>query len=294
MKIINHEANGLQVSQRIEDGYMNLTQMAKNNGKKINDYLRLDTTKAFLDKLSTVTGIPVTGKKGLIQIRQGGNDKNAQGTWGHPKVAIHCAIWCDAEFAVFVINLVFEWMTTGNNPISQQSTRNPVDLLTELEQLENLVIGIRSQARTFHTGSHQPADDQLVKSLHSISHNQLSIINSAIERLQRLKQVAEINSELEINADINQDDTLNLETGIHGSKIEPNQQPSANPTMKNITAANFIDSISVLTKEATVRFTVDLPESMHRDLSILAAKTCQSKADIIRIVLDEALRDVEE
>lgn len=292
MKMIIHDVNGVQLSQRHDDGYLNLTQMAKANNKLIADYLRLDTTKAFIDKLSTVMGIPISGKNGLIQIRKGGNNKNAQGTWGHPKVAIHCAMWCDTEFAVFVINLVFEWMTTGNNPISQQSTGKPVDLLTELEQLENLVISIRSQARTFHTGSHQPADDFLVKSLHTISHNQLNIINSAIQRLEKLKRVAEMNSELEINADIYQDELLNLETGIPASKPEP-KQPPANPTMKDITAANFIDSIPVVTKEATVRFTVDLPESMHRNLSILAAKKGQSKADIIRMVLDEALAGIE-
>jgi hypothetical protein len=70
MKIIVHEANGLQVGQRREDGYINLTKMAQANGKKLNDYLRLETTKAFLDELSTVTGIPVTAKNGLIQVRQ--------------------------------------------------------------------------------------------------------------------------------------------------------------------------------------------------------------------------------
>lgn len=277
MKIINHQVNDLQISQRHDDGYLNLTQMAKANNKLIADYLRLDTTKAFLDKLSTVMGIPISGKNGLIQIRKGGNDKNAQGTWGHPKVAIHCAMWCDAEFAVFVTNLVFEWMSSENNPISQQSMGNPIDLLTELEQLENLIISIRSQTRIFHTGSHQPADNHLVKSLHTISHNQLNIINSAISRLQKLKLLAEMNSELESDAD-----------------IEPSQQTSVNSTMNNITAANFIDSIPVVTKEATVRFTIDLPESMHRDLSILAAKRGVSKADLVRMLLDDALEDVQE
>lgn len=118
MKIINHKANGLQISQRHEDGYVNLTQMAKNNGKLIADYLRLDTTKTFVDELSTVTGIPISGKNGLIQVRKGGNKKNAQGTWGHPKVAINCATWCNAKFAVFVTNLVFEWMNASQKSIS--------------------------------------------------------------------------------------------------------------------------------------------------------------------------------
>ena len=258
--------------------FLNLTQMAKANNKLIADYLRLETAKAFLDKLSIDMGIPISK---LVQIRKG-KPAHLQGTWGHPKVAIHCAMWCDAEFAVFVTNLVFEWMTTGNNPISQQSMGNPIDLLTELEQLENLIISIRSQTRIFHTGSHQPADEHLVKSLHSISHNQLNVINSAIQRLQRLKQVAEMNSELESDADIE----------LPISKPEPNNQSSANLTMKNITAANFIDSIPVITKEATVRFTVDLPESMHRDLSILAAKQGVSKADIVRFLLEDALKEV--
>lgn len=190
-------------------------------------------------------------------------------------------MWCDTKFAVFVINLVFDWMITGQNPIAP-TPNAPTDLLAEINRLEKLIVSIRSQARTFHTGSHQPADDQLVKSLHTISHNQLNIINSAIQRLEKLKRVAEMNSELEINADI---------------EIPPApkpQQQAPKPVMKDITAANFIDNIPVVTKEATVRFTVDLPESMHRNLSILAAKKGQSKADIIRMVLDEALVDVEE
>jgi hypothetical protein len=279
MKIINHEVNGLQIGQRREDGYINLTKMAKANGKKINDYLRLETTKAFIDELFLVAGIPVSK---IIQVKKGRGNRVEQGTWGHPQVAIHCGQWCSAKFAVLVSNWVVNWMTTGNNSISSQSTRNPVDLLTELEQLENLVISIRSQTRIFHTGSHQPADDHLVKSLHTISHNQLSIINSAIQRLQKLKQVAEMNSELETLADIE----------IPVSKPEPTEQPSAKPTMNNITAANLIDSIPVVTKEATVRFTVDLPESMYRDLSILAAKRGVSKADLVRMLLNDALENI--
>ncbi|MBH8565902.1 GIY-YIG nuclease family protein [Nostoc sp. CENA67] len=43
-----------------------------------------------------------------------------------------------------------------------------------------------------------------------------------------------------------------------------------------------------------IRLTVDLPESMHRKLSVLAAKTGRKKAEIIRLLLDEAFQDVEE
>ena len=47
-------------------------------------------------------------------------------------------------------------------------------------------------------------------------------------------------------------------------------------------------------KETTVRLTVDLAESMHRKLSILAARTGKKKAEIVRALLDAALQDVDE
>ncbi|MEA5512420.1 hypothetical protein VB715_21880 [Crocosphaera sp. UHCC 0190] len=45
-------------------------------------------------------------------------------------------------------------------------------------------------------------------------------------------------------------------------------------------------------REATKRFTVDLPDSMHRKLSILAAKTGRTKADIVRTLLEDVLQEV--
>jgi predicted DNA-binding protein len=50
----------------------------------------------------------------------------------------------------------------------------------------------------------------------------------------------------------------------------------------------------VESKEATKRFTVDLPESMHRKLSILSAKTGRSKADIVRTLLEDILQSLDE
>lgn len=46
------------------------------------------------------------------------------------------------------------------------------------------------------------------------------------------------------------------------------------------------------TKEATIRFTVDMSESMHRKLSIFAARTGKKKAEIVRFLIEEALSEV--
>jgi len=46
-------------------------------------------------------------------------------------------------------------------------------------------------------------------------------------------------------------------------------------------------------KEATVRFTVDMSESLHRKLSMLVAKTGRKKVDIVRMLLEGGLKEVE-
>ena len=243
MKIINHEENGLQVSQRIEDGYMNLTQMAKNNGKLIADYLRLDTTKAFVEELSTSMGIPIDLL--IVKIVKGQN--HSRGTWAHPKVAINCATWCNTKFAVFVTNLVFDWMTTGKNPIQPQptSTEIPADLSTVIEELKNLIVSIRSHGRIIHLGSHQPVNKTLFKSLHTLSHNQLSVINATIEQLELLKKIAEMNADYGSAAP---EQTINY---LFGSPTpSQDKKPEATETKTVETKAEITESTKTATDES--------------------------------------------
>jgi hypothetical protein len=67
-----------------------------------------------------------------------------------------------------------------------------------------------------------------------------------------------------------------------------------NPAEKQIKELSLMEKLQVEAKEGTKRFTIDLRESVHRKLSILSARTGRSKADIIRMVLDDVLKDVEE
>ncbi|HSF73585.1 MAG TPA: hypothetical protein VLA84_07275 [Microcoleus sp.] len=55
-----------------------------------------------------------------------------------------------------------------------------------------------------------------------------------------------------------------------------------------------MDQFQTPPKEATVRLTVDLPTSMHRKLSILAARTGKKKAEIVRVLLLDVLEDLKE
>ena len=96
------------------DRYVSLTDMAQATGKRVNNWLRLDSTKSYLETLSRSTHLSATG---LVQVIQGG-DPQSQGTWGHPKVSIRFAQWCNDEFAVWVDNQIDELMTTGSVSIT--------------------------------------------------------------------------------------------------------------------------------------------------------------------------------
>lgn len=66
------------------------------------------------------------------------------------------------------------------------------------------------------------------------------------------------------------------------------------PASKSNKESRLMQKLQLEAKEPTKRFTIDLRESVHRKLSILAAKTGRSKADIVRMLLDDALEDINE
>lgn len=82
------------------------------------------------------------------------------------------------------------------------------------------------------------------------------------------------------------------ETKDEPAIVDPPAEPlsSASTPKKSRIMDKLMDSPK---KEPTVRFTVDMAESMHRKLSILAAKTGKKKAEIVRMLLDDALEDIE-
>lgn len=112
---IDRQIDNNIIQQRLLDGYVNGTAICQATGKRINNYLRSETTKEYLEALSRKTLISVSA---LIQVVKGGFPE-LQGTWVHPKVAIHLSMWADADIAVQVTEWVFEWMQ-GN--IKAQST----------------------------------------------------------------------------------------------------------------------------------------------------------------------------
>ena len=104
------------------DRYVSLTDMAQASGKLFADWSRQAKTKSYLETLSVVMGIPITG---LVQVIQGGKAQN-QGTWGHPKVALRFAQWCSDDFAVQVDFWIDELLTTGKVELANSQPKTAI------------------------------------------------------------------------------------------------------------------------------------------------------------------------
>lgn len=78
------------------------------------------------------------------------------------------------------------------------------------------------------------------------------------------------------------------------TKSTPTTPMPQKPAPKSNKESSLMQKLQLEAKEPTKRFTVDLRESVHRKLSILAAKTGRTKADIVRMLLDDALEDIDE
>lgn len=87
---------------------------------------------------------------------------------------------------------------------------------------------------------------------------------------------------------------------------EPVSVPASAPTTAEPTPASpkprkptasrentLIKKLQAFQKEPTIRFTVDLPESLHGKLSAAATKAGCKKVDIVRMLLENGLKDIE-
>ncbi len=104
MNIVQKE--NMSLMQR-EDGYVNATALCKSAGKLVGNYLRNEQTKSFLDELSWSMQIRIDH---LVKPVLTNVPNTEKGTYVHPKVAIHLAQWLSPKFAVFVTEVIFDFM----------------------------------------------------------------------------------------------------------------------------------------------------------------------------------------
>jgi hypothetical protein len=93
-----------RVECRVEDGYINVTNLCKAGDKLFKNWKKNNKTKAFLTVLSSSVLIRTDL---LIKTITNGLNEN-RSTWVHPQVAINIAQWISPEFDIQVSNWVYE------------------------------------------------------------------------------------------------------------------------------------------------------------------------------------------
>lgn len=84
------------------NAWFNATEVAKNFGKKTNDWLRLESTKEYIACLEELAmrENPASVENQLVRTEKGGSNGGG-GSWFHPKLAVSFARWLDVRFAVW-------------------------------------------------------------------------------------------------------------------------------------------------------------------------------------------------
>ncbi|MFC2292525.1 MAG: KilA-N domain-containing protein, partial [Kingella oralis] len=158
-----------------QDGFLNATQIAAHFGKLPKDYLKTEQTQQYIaalaESLSERTKI-LTDKNQLVIIKKGGAE---QGTWLHPKLAIHFARWLDPRFAVWCDEQI-EQILSGS--LKSQTT---TDQRTPLRQAVSALVGERGiDYSTAYKMVHQRFG------VGSIEEIPLDLLPAAVEYVHRL------------------------------------------------------------------------------------------------------------
>lgn len=98
MSLISLAYEGHPITIR-DDGWFNATEAAKRFGQDVYEWLRLPSTRRYLEALGKAIGTkPGKSRFALVKAQRGGK---TSGTWLHPKLAVAFARWLDDEFAVW-------------------------------------------------------------------------------------------------------------------------------------------------------------------------------------------------
>jgi hypothetical protein len=145
--------NGITVLAR-EDGFINATAMCKAGGKLFGNWHKSEPTKelikALQNKINTDIHFEYRGKSELIEIKKGGNDKNTQGSWIHPDLAVHLAMWISPTFGIQVSGWVRELALTGSVIVGNEKTHiQLISLQNELISQRNTIKSLENKHNKF-------------------------------------------------------------------------------------------------------------------------------------------------
>lgn len=121
-----------------DDGWFNMTKVANQFGKRLQDFLDNKETKKYMVALARAIH---ANERDLIQARRG----RQGGTWAHPKLAIRFARWLSEDFEVWC-DLQIEQILKGGSAVdlSIERTLWRQRLELEVDEAKNFAVASMS------------------------------------------------------------------------------------------------------------------------------------------------------
>lgn len=117
------KVNGIEIRQRMSDGYMDAVAICDACDKDFAEYIQVRFTQRLLRELSRSTGISETE---LIQKAEGVDE-----IWVHPQIAINLSQWASPKLAAKVPKWIIEWYI-------KQEKDTPKEVTTKTESTSGI------------------------------------------------------------------------------------------------------------------------------------------------------------
>ena len=108
---ILHTVNHHVVSQKNENGYINLSQLAEAIERDIDVWLNLQETKHQVENFKTYQS---------EQILPFITEVSDRSIWAHPEIAVQFALWREPALALVVSQWVRQWIDTTRQPLVER------------------------------------------------------------------------------------------------------------------------------------------------------------------------------
>lgn len=111
------------------NGYINVTRMCESVGKNFDQWLEEESSQALLQEI---------GEEDLII----DNKFEFGGTYAHPKIAIHVALWCSAKYAASVMDAVINFYTKQ----AMGNLEESINKLAKIQSCNDVLIIIKNNS----------------------------------------------------------------------------------------------------------------------------------------------------
>ena len=124
-------------------GYINATKLCNGADKQFRQYQRLESSKTLIEALEKSTGI---NKDDLVHtLEYTSNDH--KGIFVHPKLIVHIAIWCSAEYGLAVSDIVLAYHAKELQDKIEEAKEEKESILSLMKKERKEAKAARKEAR---------------------------------------------------------------------------------------------------------------------------------------------------